>query len=330
MKSSAVEKPYAGSKFVPDRATLLKFLRQMLLARRFEERSGQLYGMKKFGGFCHLYIGQEAVGAGCIGAIDPGKDVVVTAYRDHGQAIFAGMDVRGLMAELFGKSTGCSKGKGGSMHFYDASKGFHGGNGIVGAHIPYAAGVALKMDYNREDSVVLCLFGDGAIHQGSFHETLNLVSVWRLPVIYVCENNRYAMGTAIERVSAEIDFYKLGEPYRIPGVLADGMDVIDCHVKTKEAVERARRDRIPTLIEARTYRYKGHSMSDPAAYRTREEVEQFQGSDPILRLKTYLGIPDGEFSVLDEEIKKEVAEAVEFAENSPEPRPEDRFHDLFV
>jgi pyruvate dehydrogenase E1 component alpha subunit len=185
------------------------------------------------------------------------------------------------------------------------------------------------MDYKREDSVVLCFFGDGAIHQGSFHETLNLASVWNLPVIYVCENNRYAMGTAIERVSSEIDFYKLGEPYRIPGVLADGMDVIDCYIKTKEAANRAREERTPTLIEARTYRYKGHSMSDPASYRTKDEVESFKSSDPVLRLKEHLRVSEEEFEMMDKEVRQEVKEAVEFSETSPDPVPEDRFRDVF-
>ena len=260
-------------------------LEQMLLIRRFEEKAAQMYGLRKIGGFCHIYIGQEAVSTGSIAAIDLKKDYALTAYRDHGHAISVGMDPKIIMAELFGKITGCSRGKGGSMHLFDVDRHFYGGHGIVGAHIPLATGVALKIKYNNEDGVVLCFFGDGAVHQGSFHESLNMAGVWKLPVVYICENNQYGMGTDFRRVSAVHDLSSLSTSYNMPGKQVDGMDVLDVYENVTEAVKLARDDSQPSLLEIRTYRYMGHSMSDPATYRTKEELQKHKQQDPILILK---------------------------------------------
>ncbi len=264
---------------------LNRFLREMLLIRRFEEKSAQMYGLRKIGGFCHLYIGQEASAVGSIAALDLKKDYVLTAYRDHGHAIACGMDPKVLMAELYGKATGCSRGKGGSMHFFDAEKHFLGGNGIVGAHIPIAAGVALKIVTKDEDGVVLCYFGDGAIHQGSFHESLNMAKIWNLPVVYICENNQYGMGTEFKRVSAVDDFSVMGASYGIEGKQVNGMDVLEVYDEVSKTVKKTRQEKIPSFIEIRTYRYKGHSMSDPAKYRSKEELQSYKEQDPIVILK---------------------------------------------
>jgi pyruvate dehydrogenase E1 component alpha subunit len=246
------------------------FLERMLLIRRFEEKAAQMYGLKKIGGFCHLYIGQEAAAVGAIAAIDLRRDYTVGAYRDHGYALACGMDPRRLMAELFGKATGVSKGKGGSMHFFDAAGHMFGGNGIVGAQIPVATGVALKCRYRKDGGVVLCWFGDGAIHQGSFHESLNMAKIWKLPVIYICENNQYGMGTDFRRVSSITDFVVMGASYGIPGKQVNGMDVQEVYREVKEAAAQVRADSAPVFLEIKTYRYRGHSMSDPAKYRTPE------------------------------------------------------------
>ena len=328
-KTAKSKTPAGGEKTL--RAELL---RQMLLIRRVEEKSAQMYGLRKIGGFCHLYIGQEAVAVGAVAALDLKKDYVFTAYRDHGHALACGMDPNALMAELYGKVTGCSRGKGGSMHLFDAEKHFLGGNGIVGAHIPVATGAALKIKYKKEKGVVLCFFGDGAIHQGSFHESLNLAKIWNLPIVYICENNQYGMGTDFRRVSSVTDFSKMGVSYDIPGSQMDGMDVLKVHAAVKEAVERARKDHQPSFIEAVTYRYKGHSMSDPATYRTKEELEEYKNQDPILILKAKLldskQISNEQFDKIDAECKQISNEAAKFAEDSPQPAVETLYEDVLV
>lgn len=313
---------------------LLHLLTQMVLIRRFEEKASQMYGLRKIGGFLHLYIGEEAVAVGAIAACDLSKDYVLTAYRDHGHAIASGSDIKTLMAELYGKSTGCSHGKGGSMHFFDVRNHFYGGNGIVGAHIPLAAGMALKLAYKKEEGVVLCFFGDGAIHQGSFHETLNLAKIWNLPVVFICENNQYGMGTDFRRVSSVGDFSIMGESYGIPGKQIDGMNVLTVFEEVKQAVEKTRKERIPSLLEIKTYRYKGHSISDPAKYRTKEELESYKSQDPILILKSHMVnegmLSEEEFTTLDKTCKQQVLDAVTFADESEEPKVETLYEDLIV
>jgi pyruvate dehydrogenase E1 component alpha subunit len=311
---------------------LLDLLRRMLLIRRVEEKAGQMYGLRKIGGFCHLYIGQEAVAVGSVAALDLSRDYVLTAYRDHGHALACGMDPKALMAELYGKGSGCSRGKGGSMHLFDVQKHMLGGNGIVGAHIPVATGVALKLKYRKEDGVVLCFFGDGAIHQGSFHESLNLAKIWRLPIVYICENNQYGMGTDFRRVSSVADLVLMGASYDIPGKQADGMDVLAVYEAVQAEVRRARLEREPSFLEIVTYRYRGHSMSDPATYRTREELEEYKSQDPILILKARMSeagqLSEGDFQALDEECKAASEEATRFAESSPEPELEALYEDV--
>lgn len=313
---------------------LNKFLREMLLIRRFEEKSSQMYGLRKIGGFCHLYIGQEASAVGSIAALDLTKDYVLTAYRDHGHALACGMDPRVLMAELYGKATGCSMGKGGSMHFFDAEKHFLGGNGIVGAHIPIATGVGLKIVTKNEDGVVLCYFGDGAIHQGSFHESLNMAKIWNLPVVYICENNQYGMGTDFKRVSAVDDFSVMGASYGIEGKQVNGMDVLEVYDELLKTVEKTRREKIPSFIEIRTYRYKGHSMSDPAKYRSKEELESYKEQDSILILKKLMierkMLTEEGYKKLDKELRNICDESVKFAEESPEPELETLYEDVLV
>ncbi len=319
---------------------LLPLLRRMQLIRRFEEKSAQMYGLRKIGGFCHLYNGQEAVAVGALSALDLKKDYVLTSYRDHGHAIAAGMDPGAVMAELFGKITGCSRGKGGSMHMFDAERHFLGGNGIVGAQIPMATGVAFAQLYweqvmdQKETGVTLCFFGDGAIHQGAFHESLNLAAVWKLPAIYIVENNQFGMGTAVKRVSSVEDFEVKATGYRIPGITLDGMNVIAMHDGIKAAVAQTKKERTPVLIDAKTYRYKGHSMSDPAKYRSRDELEAYQEQDPILILRAAMGdagmIDDEEYKEIDDEVKKIVQEAVDFAESSDEPELATMYEDIYV
>ncbi len=312
----------------------IELLRRMLLIRRLEEKSAQMYGLRKIGGFCHLYIGQEAVAVGAVAALDLKKDYVLTAYRDHGHALACGMDPKAMMAELYGRATGCSRGKGGSMHLFDVDKHMLGGNGIVGAHIPVATGVALKIKYKKENGAVLCFFGDGAIHQGSFHESLNLAKIWNLPIVYICENNQYGMGTDFRRVSSVTDFSKMGASYEIPGSQMDGMDVLKVHAAVKEAVDRARKDHQPSFIEAVTYRYKGHSMSDPATYRSKEELQEYKDQDPILILKAEIlkseQLSNEEFDKIDAECKRISNEAAQFAEDSPQPAIETMYEDVLV
>lgn len=319
---------------------LLPLLEQMILIRRFEEKAAQMYGLRKIGGFCHLYNGQEAVAVGAVSALDMSKDYILTAYRDHGHALAIGMDPKAIMAELYGKITGCSRGKGGSMHMFDAERHFLGGNGIVGAQIPMGTGVAFAQMYwqkvmkEKETGVTLTFFGDGAIHQGAFHESLNLASVWNLPAIYIVENNQFGMGTAVKRVSAVEDFAVKASGFDMPGMTLDGMNVVSVHEGIAEARAQAIKDRTPILIDIKTYRYKGHSMSDPAKYRTRDELEAYQQQDPILVLKALMKdakmISDDEYKKMDDEAKAVVQEAVDFAESSDEPALETMYEDIYV
>lgn len=312
--------------------TYLYWYELMLLLRRFEEKAGQLYGMQKIRGFCHLYIGQEAVAAGCMTATRP-EDIFITAYRDHGLAIAKGVTSKSCMAELFGKATGCSKGKGGSMHFFGVKERFFGGHGIVGAQIGTGAGLAFAEKYKGTDNVVLTFFGDGAARQGILHETFNLAMTWKLPVIFICENNHYAMGTSIQRTSNVMDIYKLGDAYDMPADTVDGMVPETVHAAVDRAVKRAREGGGPTLIEVKTYRYKGHSMSDPAKYRTKEEVEEYKQRDPVDYVRDVLvesfGVTEEEIETVNSRVKLEVDESVKFAEDSPWPDADELLKDIY-
>lgn len=313
---------------------LLKLLRDMLLIRRFEEKAGQMYGLRKIGGFCHLYIGEEAVAVGSISALNMESDYVIGAYRDHGYALACGMSPDTIMAELYGKAAGCSGGKGGSMHLYDAKLHMFGGNGIVGGQIPVATGVGLKIKYRKERGVALCYFGDGAIHQGAFHESLNLAKIWNLPVIYICENNQYGMGTDFRRVSAVDDLMVMGASYGIEGKQLNGMDVLAVYDEFQKTVTELKDNPGPRFYEIKTYRYRGHSMSDPAKYRTKEELESYKEQDPIIILKNRMTetslLDDKAYQALDDEIKKICLSAVDFAEKSPEPDREALYRNVFV
>src|ERR687884_499100 len=289
-------------------------LRSMLLMRRFEERAAEAYAMGKIGGFCHLYIGQEAVSTGALSMLRP-DDYVITTYRDHGQAITRGIPPRAVMAELFGRADGCSRGKGGSMHLFDRNTNFLGGHGIVGAHIPIATGIGFAIKYRGGDQVCLCFFGEAAVNNGAFHEALNMAALWKLPVIYLIENNRYGMGTALERASS----------YALPNEVVDGQDVIAVREATMRAVQRARSEHTPTLLEVRTYRFMGHSMSDAVSgtYRTKEELEEHMKRDPIMVLRSLMEQngewSDADMAKLDDEIRAIVEDAWNFADSSPEP-----------
>ncbi len=312
---------------------VLKWYEEMLLMRKFEERASQLYMQQKFRGFCHLYIGQEAVASGLEAAIRP-DDYVITAYRDHGPALVRGVSANECMAELYGKSTGCSKGKGGSMHFFSKEKNFLGGHGIVGGQIPLGAGVAFAIKYKGEDKLCACMMGDGAVRQGSLHEAFNMAMTWKLPVLYIIENNNYAMGTSVERTSNVTDLYKLGFSYEMPSKPIDAMDVMTVYEELQEAVEHIRAGKGPYLIEMKTYRYKGHSMSDPAKYRTREELNKYRGRDPLANIKLYIQehdlISGDEMKAVDNRVKKIVEESVKFAEESPYPDPSELYEDVYV
>ena len=312
--------------------TYLYWYEMMLLLRKFEEKTGQLYGMQKIRGFCHLYIGQEALAAGCMTATRQ-EDPFITAYRDHGLGLAKGMSPNECMAELFGKATGCSKGKGGSMHFFSVDKYFFGGHGIVGAQIGTGAGLAFAEQYKGTDNVCLTFFGDGASRQGMLHETFNLAMLWKLPVIFICENNHYAMGTSVERTSNVTDIYKLADAYDMPGDMVDGMSPEAVHESVARAVKRAREGGGPTLLEMKTYRYKGHSMSDPQKYRTKDELEEYKTKDPIEttreKLITNFGLKVEEIEVINERIKQVVDEAVRFAEESPWPDDSELLKDVY-
>lgn len=300
---------------------LLHLYKEMLRIRRFEEAAFQQYQKGAIGGFCHLYIGQEAVCVGAVSVLEKG-DKVLTGYRDHGHALALGMTADSLMGELFAKATGCAKGKGGSMHFFSNELGMLGGNGIVGSHIPVATGVAFAQKYKNEKKVTLGFFGDGAAQQGAVHEAMNLAGLWRLPVVFVLENNKYGMGTSVERSSATRELYKRAASYNFPGVVCDGMDVLEVRKVFGQAVARARNENTPTLIEVLTYRYRGHSMSDPALYRTAQEVEAKKQEDPILMLKFVLierGVPEAKISAIEEAAKVEAATSVAHAIAAPEP-----------
>ncbi|HJS30983.1 MAG TPA: pyruvate dehydrogenase (acetyl-transferring) E1 component subunit alpha [Alphaproteobacteria bacterium] len=315
-------------------AELIKFYRDMLLIRRFEEKAGQMYGMGLIGGFCHLYIGQEAVVVGMQAAITP-ADGVITSYRDHGHMLACGMDPGGVMAELTGRRGGYSKGKGGSMHMFSKEKNFYGGHGIVGAQVPLGTGIAFALKYRGTNNVCLTYLGDGAVNQGQVYESFNMAALWKLPVIYVIENNKYGMGTSAERASASTEFYRRGDAYGIPGEQVDGMSVVAVREAAAMAVAQARAGKGPYILEMQTYRYRGHSMSDPAKYRSKEEVEKMrQQHDPIEQLAKQL-IADGHvdeaaLKKIDREVKDIVSAAAEFAQNSPEPDPSELFTDVLI
>ncbi len=316
------------------RTQLLEMHFKMALLRRFEEKSAEEYTRGKIGGFMHLYIGQEAVGVGSIAALRP-DDKILSSYREHGHAIAKGMDPRQVMAELFGKATGCSKGKGGSMHMWSNELGIYGGNAIVGAQLPIAAGVALAMQYQGLDSIVACYFGDGAVDEGAFHEALNLASVWKLPVVYICENNQYSMGMAVQKAWAVDSLIPRAAAYNIPGHQVDGMDILAVYEAMSEAVEHARSGQGPVLLEAKTYRFRAHSMTDPAYYRTREEEHHWRTTrDPISIFEQKLldlGVATpAEFDANDARATQVAEEAADFAENSPNPAPEELFTDVMV
>ena len=312
-----------------------ELLRSMLLIRRFEERCAEAYALGKIGGFCHLYVGQEAVGVGAISALRA-DDYIIASYRDHGQALARGMSPRRVMAELFGRADGVSKGKGGSMHLFDRELNFLGGHGIVGGHIPLATGVGFAIKYRGGDQVCLCFFGEAAVNGGAFHEALNMAALWKLPVIYVIENNRYGMGTALERASAINDIAERACSYDMPNEVVDGQDVFAVRDATARAIARARSEHIPTLLEMRTYRFMGHSMSDAVSgtYRTKEELEEHMKRDPIAVLRQHME-QEGEWSdanmaKLDDEVKAIVEDAWNFADASPEPAPESLYEDVLV
>src|SRR5690606_19034605 len=313
--------------------TYLEWYKSMLLMRKFEEKAGQLYGQQKIRGFCHLYIGQEAVVAGTMSVLQP-EDSTITAYRDHAHALAKGITADAAMAELYGKATGCSKGKGGSMHFFSKEHKFMGGHGIVGGQIPLGAGIAFAEKYNGTKNVCVCFMGDGAVRQGAFNETLNMAMLWKLPVIFVCENNGYAMGTSVARTTNMIDIYKMGLGFDMPSAAIDGMDVIAVHNAMDEAVNRARKGEGPTFLEVRTYRYKGHSMSDPAKYRTKEELAEYKGRDPLIVVKETIVkkkyADEKWFEDVDAEIKQIVADSVKFAEESPYPEVDELYKDVYV
>ncbi|MCI0548644.1 MAG: pyruvate dehydrogenase (acetyl-transferring) E1 component subunit alpha [Candidatus Rokubacteria bacterium] len=311
-----------------------RMLTQMSLIRRFEEKAAEMYALGKIGGFLHLYIGQEAVAVGATSVLRP-DDYAISSYREHGHCLAKGSDPRRVMAELFGRRDGLSKGKGGSMHLFDKTVNFLGGHAIVGAHLPVAAGAGFAINYNGGDQVVLCYFGDGAVPQGEFHESMNLAALWKLPVIFICENNRYAMGTAIHRALAQTEIWRYAESYGMQNQAVDGMDVLEVREVVGRAVERARRDKAPALIEARTYRFRGHSMRDPAGavYRTREEVDREKLRDPIVAFSERCLregiISDADGKAIEKDVNDTVDDAVAFAEASPEPPPEWLFTDIY-
>lgn len=312
--------------------TYLKWFEEMMLIRRFEERAGLLYGTK-IRGFCHLYIGQEAVVAGMMSAINE-DDKIITAYRDHGHALAVGISPEATMAELYGKVTGCTKGKGGSMHMFDVTKRFYGGHGIVGAQIPLGAGIAFSEKYNKTGNVCLTFMGDGAVRQGALHEAFNIAMTWKLPVVFIIENNMYAMGTSVERTSNVTELHRLGEAYDMPNEPVDGMSVEAVHKAIAKACDRARKENTPTLLEIKTYRYKGHSMSDPGKYRTRDEVKKYREIDPIEQVrKTILTkkyANEDALAKIEENILASVEASVQFAEDSPFPPDSDLYTDVYV
>src|SRR4051794_5200163 len=316
-----------------DNDQLVELYRQMLLIRRFEEKSAEAYVAGKIGGFCHLYIGQEAVGVGAISAIRK-DDYVLASYREHGLALAKGMSARAIMAELFGKATGCSKGKGGSMHMFDKSVGFLGGHAIVGGQIPLATGTAFATKYQGTDQVTLCYFGEAAVNQGAFHESLNMAQLWKLPCIYICENNQYGMGTSLARAMSLQNIAQKACAYEMASEFVDGMDVLAVREATQRAVERARKDYLPTLLEIRTYRFMGHSMSDPGNYRTRAEIEKYQERDPIKLFSASLLeekiVEQKALDEIDRQVREEVEDSLRFADESPLPDPKELYTDVYA
>ncbi len=330
-KDNSKTKVSAYSKFTKE--TYLFWYEKMVLIRKFEEKAGQLYGQQKIKGFCHLYIGQEACALGVTTALKKG-DKHITTYRDHGQPLALGTSANAVMAELYGKATGTTKGKGGSMHIFDKEVGFVGGHGIVGGQVPLGAGIAFAEMYKGTDNLCICYMGDGAVRQGAFHETLNMAMLWNIPVIFVIENNGYAMGTSVQRTSNVTDLYTLGEAYDMPSEAVNAMKVEEVHLAVERAAERARKGGGPTLLEFRTYRYKGHSMSDPAKYRTKEELEEYKAQDPIEQVKdtilTNKYATAEELEKIDKQVKAEVEVSVKFAEESPYPDASEAYTDVYV
>ena len=324
----------ANPRYAASDDELMHFYEQMLLIRRFEEKAGQLYGLGLIGGFCHLYIGQEAVAIGLQSALNPDLDSVITGYRDHGHMLAYGIDPNIIMAELTGREAGISRGKGGSMHMFSTEHKFYGGHGIVGAQVALGGGLALAHQYRGDGGLCLAYFGDGAANQGQVYETFNMASLWKLPIVFVVENNQYAMGTAVSRSSAETDFYRRGTAFRIPGMDVNGMDVLEVRQAAEIAFDYVRAGNGPVLMECQTYRYRGHSMSDPAKYRTREEVqEQREHNDPIERARAQLierGQNEDALKAIDKDIRSRVAQAADFAETSPEPEPSELHTDVLV
>ena len=317
-----------------DKDRLLAFYRSMLLIRRFEERAGQLYGMGLIGGFCHLYIGQEAIAVG-VQSARQGNDQIITGYRDHGHMLAAGIEARVVMAELTGRAAGASKGKGGSMHMFSLDHHFYGGHGIVGAWVSLGTGLAMANRYRGDGAVAFVYFGDGAANQGQVYESFNMAELWGLPVVYIVENNQYAMGTAIERSSSETHLYRRGASFNIPGAEVDGMDVLAVREAALKAAEHARSGKGPFILEMKTYRYRGHSMSDPGKYRTREEIDEVRKHrDPIDHLQERLEsagfADDASLKAIDAEVKKIVADAAEYARTAPEPEPGELYTDVYA
>ncbi|MDO7843011.1 pyruvate dehydrogenase (acetyl-transferring) E1 component subunit alpha [Sphingomonas immobilis] len=327
------ERPDEPKLYEASKEELLEFYKQMLLIRRFEEKAGQLYGLGLIGGFCHLYIGQEAVAVGLQSALSD-KDSVITGYRDHGHMLLCGIPPKDVMAELTGRQAGISKGKGGSMHMFSVEHKFYGGHGIVGAQVSLGTGLAFGHKYRKDGGVALAYFGDGAANQGQVYESFNMAELWKLPIIYVIENNQYAMGTSVNRSSAEDQLYRRGESFRIPGIQVDGMDVLACRGAAEEALEWVRAGKGPIILEMKTYRYRGHSMSDPAKYRSREEVQAVRDkSDPIEHAKKLLeemGVKEEDLKAAEQAIRKQVNEAADFAEQTPEPDPAELYTDVLV
>jgi len=315
-----------------NKETYLKWYESMLLMRKFEEKAGQLYIQQKIRGFCHLYIGQEALVAAAVSATKP-TDNFITAYRDHAHPLGLGMEAKYVMAELYGKKTGCTKGKGGSMHMFDKERNLFGGHGIVGAQVPLGAGIAFADKYKGNDNVTLCYMGDGAVRQGAFHEALNMAMNWKLPVIFIIENNNYAMGTAVERVSNVTELNNLADSYKMPNEQVDGMACEPVHEAIERAVERARKGGGPTLLEMKTYRYKGHSMSDPAKYRTKEELEEYKTLDPIENalavIKKNKFASDKEIKTIQDRVKDQVQESIDFSEESEFPDASELYNDVY-
>ncbi len=336
MATAAKKKPDAPKGAAKSDAALnMELLRSMLLQRRFEERSAEAYALGKIGGFCHLYIGQEAVSTGVMSLLRP-DDYVITTYRDHGQALARGVTPRAVMAELFGRQDGCARGKGGSMHMFDANLNFLGGHGIVGGHVPIAAGVGFAIKYRGGDQVIVCFMGESVVNTGAFHEALNMAGLWKLPCVFIIENNRYGMGTSLERASAIHDIYERGAAYNMPRAQCDGQDVFAVRECVGEAIARARKEQVPTLLEVRTYRFMGHSMSDAASgtYRTKAELEEYMKRDPIALLRSRMEangeLTEEQLQTLDEELKAIVQDSWDFADASPELPLEALYEDVYA